>query len=791
MSTSSWRHRMIAVTCAFAMAACLFAPFFHAGTASAAGGSQGKIAKAEQPDKQGNGSSPTSSSIPYTGKGVKVAIIDSGADVNHPLLKDRISGAYDFVENDANPQDEKGHGTHVAGIVAQQASGASLLVYRAIGSKIHDNTTPVVAALKQAVKDGAKVINLSMRADINAPGEPLSIAIADAVKQGIVVVTSAGNDGTESWNITAPGGMDEIITVGAATLTQEMPLLQHEDRMVRLIPAKDVRAFPNNGTVEPTFLNKVTAEQLAKQSHKGKLLVVNAGEEWPSDWYEAAVKSGASGLLLYKDGKQEWELELGITGGDESKSIPAASLSAQGVEQLRTSGQADWNWKSEKRARVSDMSSRGPAIGTWLMKPDLVAPGIDIRSSLPLDLKDEGYGRMSGTSMASPQVAAAAAILIEAHPDWTPAMIKSALVAHAESLIDVNGNPYPRSAQGAGLLNLEQALNTDVFVQPAALSFGLMTEADQNKTSREQSFTITNRSEETQTYEIKAERENMTSELSMEFPSSVTARAGETVSVPVKWNVGGLQENGLLTGLLLLTSGTGQIEIPFQLIAGANDYPLVTGLFADGQLLTPNGDFSKAIQFHYYITVPSDRVVMTAERIDDTEKARGRQYIIKNEKQHAAGLFDMSWGGMDVVGNKVPDGLYNIKVKSFVEQRQGMDDDQIILIDRKAPQAVVDQKKAAKGVLNGKLQDLMLALDYAARPMLGEAGYDESKPLVTVQWSLSNQGEWKPVHVNEENKAFYVSLDKAGLKKGKHTVWLRLADAAGNTQNQVITVIIK
>ncbi|MCU6339647.1 S8 family serine peptidase, partial [Enterobacter quasiroggenkampii] len=91
---------------------------------------------------------------PFTGKGIKVAVIDSGADMEHPLLKDRIVKAHDFVESDEYPQDEKGHGTHVAGIVAQQAPGASLLIYRAVAPEGHEFTSTIAEAMQRAIEDG-------------------------------------------------------------------------------------------------------------------------------------------------------------------------------------------------------------------------------------------------------------------------------------------------------------------------------------------------------------------------------------------------------------------------------------------------------------------------------------------------------------------------------------------------------------------------------------------------------------------------------------------------------------
>ena len=115
-------------------------------------------------------------------------------------------------------------------------------------------------------------------------------------------------------------------------------------------------------------------------------------------------------------------------------------------------------------AAIADFSSRGPAGRSGAIKPDLVAPGVDVLSTV---LGGE-YGRSSGTSMASPYVAGVAALLVAAHPDWTPARIKSALVNMA---IPFDGEEV--MTQGTGLVSLERAMESDLSVAPTQVNFGL------------------------------------------------------------------------------------------------------------------------------------------------------------------------------------------------------------------------------------------------------------------------------------------------------------------------------
>ncbi|AYG78552.1 Minor extracellular protease vpr [Streptomyces hundungensis] len=120
--------------------------------------------------------------------------------------------------------------------------------------------------------------------------------------------------------------------------------------------------------------------------------------------------------------------------------------------------------------RMASFSSRGPD-QRWNLKPDLVAPGYDIRSTIPKSLYAPGYYRMSGTSMAAPHVAGSAALLRQLHPGEAPAKITSALVGSSKRLGD-----YGASTVGSGRLDVAaaaDAADTGITTTPATLSYGL------------------------------------------------------------------------------------------------------------------------------------------------------------------------------------------------------------------------------------------------------------------------------------------------------------------------------
>ena len=116
---------------------------------------------------------------------------------------------------------------------------------------------------------------------------------------------------------------------------------------------------------------------------------------------------------------------------------------------------------------IPAFSSRGPS-GLVQTKPDLVAPGVEVRSTVPVGMFGGAYGRVSGTSMAAPMVAGAAALLGQLHPRWTSDEVEAALTGTARRLADAG--PL---TQGAGLLDIPAAAGAVVTATPRTVSFGL------------------------------------------------------------------------------------------------------------------------------------------------------------------------------------------------------------------------------------------------------------------------------------------------------------------------------
>ncbi|MBI2849288.1 MAG: S8 family peptidase [Chloroflexi bacterium] len=159
----------------------------------------------------------------FTGKGVKVAVIDTGIDTNHPDLAGQVKETHDFTGEGF--QDLNGHGTHVAGIIAGTGSkyrgvapGSTLVGVKVLKGDGSGMTSATIAGVEWAVEKGVQIINLSLGSSGGCDGsDALSLTCDAAVDLGIVVCVAAGNDGPWGGSVGSPGCARKVITVGAST----------------------------------------------------------------------------------------------------------------------------------------------------------------------------------------------------------------------------------------------------------------------------------------------------------------------------------------------------------------------------------------------------------------------------------------------------------------------------------------------------------------------------------------------------------------------------------------------
>lgn len=440
----------------------------------------------------------TDSGESLTGKGVVVAILDTGIDYNHPDLGgafglgQKIIGGYDFVDNDEDPLDEDGHGTAVAGIISANgvltgiAPESSLLAYRVVDKMGNVKSSDLIRALERASKDGADIINLSLGTSEEI--ESLSYAVQSVIESGIVVVAATGNSAHVSFG--EPAGRKDVIAVGASrnnvTTDQDASvMLNHEgfELIAAFMNGSKTSLIGVSGDI--VFVNYARENDVASLDLTGKIALAERGGDlgelvYFSEKEANVVARGAIGLIVYNNGIRG--LFLGNLAGPHnplnySGSIPVVSLSGRDglylLDKLNNGSDVEVTVFTHKSAQIladsiAYFSSTGP-ISSFYLKPDIVAPGVNVNSTSI----NGTYAQLDGTSFAAPHVSGAAALLLQLHPNLTPNLIVGILAPTSKVLIDQYRQILSSSNQGAGRLDVFSAVNSPLALDPYYLVFHL------------------------------------------------------------------------------------------------------------------------------------------------------------------------------------------------------------------------------------------------------------------------------------------------------------------------------
>jgi minor extracellular serine protease Vpr len=460
------------------------------------------------------------SELGLTGRGIRVAIMDTGVDYDHPDLGGcfgpgcRVEVGHDFVGDDYNndssdpafnpiptpdpfPDDCNGHGTHVAGIVGARggvmgvAPEVTYGAYRVFGCNGSTDADIMLAAMDQIAKDGADVVNISIGSSFQWPNYPTAQGVDRLVNKGIVVVTSAGNSGANGpWAVSAPGvGQKAIATASFNNRTLKSPLftVTSDDRKVAYNPATGGTAIPFSGThpvirtgTQTSTTDGCNAVAPAPGSLAGKIALIRRGT---CTFHEKAVNAQAAGaiaLVIYNNAAGAITPNV---VGPVAINIPVVGItSADGnvIDSRLAAGAVDLTWTTETLASpiatanlIAGSSSYGMSPDLTL-KPDIGAPGAGIRSTFPLERN--GYANLSGTSMASPHVVGGIALLLEARPN-TPAAAVRSIVQNSASPRLWGGNPAlglldNTHRQGAGMVQIADMIRSTTKIEPGKLSLG-------------------------------------------------------------------------------------------------------------------------------------------------------------------------------------------------------------------------------------------------------------------------------------------------------------------------------
>ncbi|MGP4106161.1 S8 family serine peptidase [Virgibacillus sp. L01] len=539
----------------------------------------------------------------YTGEGVQVAVVDTGIDYEHPDLASNYVAGFDLVDLDDDPMEtiqSQGmptlHGTHVAGIIAANgelkgvAPQADLYAYRALGPGGRGTSVQVIAALEQAVDDGADIINLSLGNTVNGPDFPTSVAVNRAVELGVAVVIANGNNGPGNWTVGSPATAKNALSVGASANPQTVPYLYEtlEDKKIKLSQMA--------GSIPWNFTTDYQIAPLTSKDVKGKIAVTQRGK---IPFYKKAKMAEDAGAIAVLISNNETGIFQGsVQNVEKPVQIPVAAISKQDgewLEKYTTNKTVYMETQYEKtKQAIADFSSRGPVTVNWDLKPEVIAPGTNILSTVP-----GGYQELQGTSMAAPHVTGAMALLKEAHPDWTIEQLTGALKTTA-SRININQSlPFDPNVQGMGKIQPQKAIHTPTIIHNPLLSFEKVKDYKETKTIE---LTIENNSKQAQAYAFTIPKQQKG--LSWKLPQTFTIPKGETKKVPVELSINStLLKKGLHQGWLTLTQDDENYHLPYLFVNGTADYPKAMGFdfslkpFSDDQFV-----------YQLYITDPAKRV---------------------------------------------------------------------------------------------------------------------------------------------------------------------------------------
>jgi minor extracellular serine protease Vpr len=541
------------------------------------------------------------------GDGVRIGIIDDGIDMTRPSfagagyhyppgfpkgIRASTNGKIIVARAFAPPggsarmrtafdPDGSEHGTHVAGIAAGLSgiTGTSLGVtisglsgvaphaylgsYRVLTTPtpsfgLDGNGPEIARAIDKAVSDGMDVLNLSLgEPEVESANDVVARAIHGAARAGVVTVVAAGNSGDDlgGGSISSPGSAPDAITVAATSVGRFVGVT-----LAVLGPGAvpdDITSFGGAtdapGEIPAGWKAGVPLVVAADcgGGRAGALVLVQLGSRCTASRADGALATGVLGIVYAQRAAGDPTAvddshQRSLTVSDLIGARLAQQAAAAGGELTLSVDNAAREQISANSGLIASFSSRGPAPYSLALKPDVAAPGVDIVSPIP-----GGYGTWSGTSMATPAVAGAAALLRERHPTWTPAQIKSALVLTARPVFNDTKHQHPTSvlAAGGGMIDVQAADAPGLFAAPSGVSFGLLRPGH----SETRTIELSDAGGGAGTWSVSAH--------GLDAPSSLAVPAGGSQTLELTLSPPGRSSKGNRSGSIVLTSGAHAVHI--------------------------------------------------------------------------------------------------------------------------------------------------------------------------------------------------------------------------------------
>lgn len=757
------------------------------------------------------------------------------------------------------------HGTHVAGTIAAQgtnpfgikglAPSVELYAYRVLGAYGSGSNSGVIAGIDKAVEEKMDIINLSLGGSTNSQVSSDAIAINNAVLAGTTAVLSTGNSGPNRGTIGSPGTAAFAISVGNSTVPEKtmagkatvtldkagtvtpyiMNLMAWKfgtDPKTILTGTYDVAAIPG--------LGKVT--DYAGLNVAGKVALVARGDIAFVDKIAAAKSAGAVAVIVHNSaGGTNTPGPSGAFVGDSFASIPTFDMSYTDGSALRAALAGDsgtvtfgeFTTGTTLSDDINSSSSRGPANPVFDIKPDVVAPGTNIMSSVPAYGKDyldnqgqplpnypdysESYDRYTGTSMAAPHVAAVAALLKSQHPDWTPFDIKVAISNTAKQL-DVT--KYDVFSQGPGRIQPLKAATTEALAyeldqttfsnktydySKGTITFGNVSPNANNPTTVTRSILVKRLTGSPSDYTVsvqttKAATGTLASSNVTVDKSSFTLTDEQNLTVTLNVPQGTGTTGNEMLGYVKITNGTTNLILPF-----AASFAPPTGLKTftiDSNHISPNGDGkldSTTVRYEFH-----DRQGTSYIQLYDLNNMSGGYYgdgtigwimyggVTTGAKTLTFNGMYHPWGQPGTTLNTaVPEGAYAMEIVGQSSSTGAVTGDLIpVYVKTSTPKFVSPDSLNVTGSnmqFSGSIDDSYVKFGPVVEEILG-LNYNINDNL-HVKYELLDSNDnlisSQPVTLDKNGK-FDITL--SGLTTEAKKLKLIVDDEAGNHAEKVVTI---
>jgi minor extracellular serine protease Vpr len=522
-------------------------------------------------------------------------------------------------------RDASFHGTHVAGIAAGRsgtfspggpdhppvgnlsgvAPNALVGNYRVFNVPTRigftANTPEIVAAFEAAVRDGMDVINFSGGGTQTDPANDAMIeTVRNVAAAGVVPVIAAGNsrDDYGLGSVDSPGAAPDAITVGASSNTHVFaPSMSVQDARapatLRDMPFRTplpARAFRNWDTRDQTVVDVGSVRgtdgrpvdrllcgvshpnaldtTLPRGSISGTIAVVSRGGCAIVTKEIRALVGGAVGMILVDNRPGEptmlpLDIPAGTIADFDGARLRSFLASVGGSAAVRFSF-AKHELHPGRGGTSMFFSSAGPTVFGHLLKPDVSAPGGEILSSTLPEFARAPFASFDGTSMATPHVAGAAALLLQRHPAWTTPQVRSALVSTAGPVWADTARTTEASVllEGGGIIDIPGADDPKVFTRPSALSFGDLN-ANHGSITKPLTLEVSDAGGGSGIWTVEVRPQSATSGASLEAPALVSVAPGGHALLPVAATASASAPAGDNYGFLVLRRGLVTRRIPY------------------------------------------------------------------------------------------------------------------------------------------------------------------------------------------------------------------------------------